>query len=98
MITGSESKGIECIQQVPNSSFQMKDLGKLNYFLGLLEAYVTPSGIYSIKQEYLVDFLDHAPLSAAHSIGTLMEVNLKVHKRNRNLFLIILLVYYGSLL
>lgn len=46
MITGSESKGIECIQQVPNSSFQMKDLGKLNYFLGLLEVYVTPSGIY----------------------------------------------------
>ena len=84
MITGSDLQLIEQLQQQLKSSFHMKDLGPLQYFLGL-EAQHCPTGILLHQYKYTQELLSLVGLSDANSVLTPMKVNLKLHHENCDL-------------
>jgi len=62
----------------------MKNLGPLQYFLGL-EAQHCPTSILLHQHKYTRELLSLAGLSDANSVLTSMEVNLKLHHENGDL-------------
>jgi hypothetical protein len=77
VITGSDSQAIIELQQYVQSTFHMKDLGSLAYFLGL-EVHSTPSGVLLHQHKYTQDILLLAGLESGNSVITPLEVNLKL--------------------
>jgi len=84
VITGSDSQLIEQLRQQLKSSFHMKNLGPLQYFLGL-EAQHCPSSILLHQHKYTQELLSLIGLLDANSVLTPMEVNLKLHHENGDL-------------
>ncbi|KAL3502083.1 hypothetical protein ACH5RR_036532 [Cinchona calisaya] len=79
VITGSDKDGISQIQNLLHSSFHMKDLGQLTYFLGL-EVHHRPQGIFLNQQKYIQDLVDVAGLTNTTSVETPMEINVKYRR------------------
>ena len=78
VITGSDLPLIEQLQQHLKSSFHMKDLGPLQYFLGL-EVQHCPNGMLLHQHKYTQELLSLAGLQDGNSVLTPMEVNLTLH-------------------
>ena len=78
VITGSDSQLIEQLQQRLQSSFHMKDLGPLQYFLSL-EVQHCPTSVLLYQHKYTQKLLSLAGLSDTKLVLTPMEVNLKLH-------------------
>lgn len=79
LITGSDSDLIQELQEKLKTSFHVKDLGSLRYFLGL-ELHPTSSGILLNQQKYAHDLISLAGLESCNSVLTPLEVNLKLSK------------------
>ena len=62
-----------------HTTFHMKDLGQLTYFLGL-EVHHRASGVFMNHHKYIQDLITLASLEDTSSIDTLMEVNFKYRK------------------
>lgn len=76
--TGSDSQLIDEVQQNLETSFHVKDLSPLQYFLGL--------EVDSTHQHsYTEDIIASARLESGNSILTPMEVNLKLRQTERDL-------------
>ncbi|KAJ9551549.1 LOW QUALITY PROTEIN: hypothetical protein OSB04_015594 [Centaurea solstitialis] len=75
IITGNDSTGIASLKQSLSSTFEMKDLGKLHYFLGL-EVLSDTSGTYLCQAKYISDLLSKAGLSDTKVASTPLEHNL----------------------
>ncbi|KAJ9538383.1 hypothetical protein OSB04_031116 [Centaurea solstitialis] len=75
IITGADSTGIASLKQSLSSSFEMKDLGDLHYFLGL-EVLSDASGIYLCQVKYVSDLLSKAGFSDNKVASTPLEHNL----------------------
>ncbi|KAJ9562014.1 hypothetical protein OSB04_007174 [Centaurea solstitialis] len=75
IITGDDSLGIASLKQSLSSSFEMKDLGKLHYFLGL-EVLSDSSGTNLCQAKYISDLLSKADLSDNKVASTPLEHNL----------------------
>jgi hypothetical protein len=86
VITGSDSQLIEQLQQQLKSSFHIKDLGSLQYFLGF-KAQHCSTGILLHQHNYTLEVLSLVGLSDANLVLTPMEVNLKLHHENGDLLL-----------
>ncbi|KAJ9535148.1 hypothetical protein OSB04_un001773 [Centaurea solstitialis] len=72
IITGDDSNGIASLKQSLSSSFEMKDLGDLHYFLGL-EVLSDASGVYLCQAKYVSDLLSKAGLSDNKVASTPLE-------------------------
>jgi len=79
LITGSDSKSISNLLDTLTSSFQMKDLGEAQYFLGL-EVHRTKTGLFVNQHKYLNEIIEKANLQFSNPAITPMEVNLKLYK------------------
>ncbi|KAJ9535141.1 hypothetical protein OSB04_un001781 [Centaurea solstitialis] len=77
IITGDDSIGIASLMQSLNSSFEMKDLGRLHYFLGL-EVLSDSSDTYLYQPKYISDLLSKAGLSDNKVASTPLEHNLRL--------------------
>ncbi|KAJ9536770.1 hypothetical protein OSB04_un000074 [Centaurea solstitialis] len=66
---------IASLKQSLSSSFEMKDLGKLHYFLGL-EVLSDSSGTYLCQAKYISDLLSKAAVSDNKVASTPLEHNL----------------------
>ncbi|KAJ9565671.1 hypothetical protein OSB04_001637 [Centaurea solstitialis] len=75
IITGSDSIGITLLKQSLSASFEMKDLGKLHYFLGL-EVLSDSRGTYLCQAKYTSDLLSHAGITDQRVVSTPLEPNL----------------------
>ncbi|KAJ9536199.1 hypothetical protein OSB04_un000624 [Centaurea solstitialis] len=75
IITGDDAIGIASLKQSLSSSFEMKDVGKLHYFLGL-EVLSDSSGTYLCQAKYISDLLSKAALSDNKVASTPLEHNL----------------------
>ncbi|XP_041028145.1 uncharacterized mitochondrial protein AtMg00810-like [Juglans microcarpa x Juglans regia] len=76
VITGSDTELIKQLQQHLKASFHMKDLGPLQYFLGL-EVQLTPTGTLLHQHKYTQDVISLGGLQSGNSVFTPLEVNLK---------------------
>lgn len=62
IIIGDNLIGIHELKKYLHQNFEMKDLGPLNYFLGLEISY-SSTDYYSTRAKYISDILIHANLT-----------------------------------
>ncbi|GFY85446.1 hypothetical protein Acr_04g0001840 [Actinidia rufa] len=77
LLTGSDLGSIRCLQDFLSSKFQLKDLGKLKYFLGIEVARST-AGIFINQRKYILDILTDAGQSGCRPASSPMEQHLKL--------------------
>ena len=76
-ITGSDQDGLRKLKQHLFSHFQTKDLGKLNYFIGI-EIAQSNSGVVMFQRKYVLDILEETGMLDYKSIDTPMDPNVKL--------------------
>ena len=74
IITGDDLDGTQELQNFLSQQFEMKDLGQLNYFLGLKITHST-DGLCITQAKYASELLSQARLSDSKTIDTLVELN-----------------------
>ena len=79
IITGTGCGLITKLQRMLHTTFHMKDLGQLTYFLGL-EVHHRASGIFVNQHKYIQDLITLASLEDTSFVDTPMEVNVKCRK------------------
>lgn len=84
VITGNDSSAIGYLKRFLHDRFQIKDLGKLKYFLGIVVAR-SKLGISIWQRKYTLDILDDMGLLGAATVTFPMEQNLKLTLTDCNL-------------
>ncbi|RVW36460.1 Retrovirus-related Pol polyprotein from transposon TNT 1-94 [Vitis vinifera] len=74
IITGDDLSGIQELKDFLSQQFEMKDLGHLNYFLGL-EITHSIDGLYITQAKYAFDLLSQAGLIDSKTVDTSVELN-----------------------
>ena len=74
IITGDNLSGIQELKDFLSQQFEMKDLGHLNYFLGLEITHST-YGLYITQAKYASDLLSQAGLTDSKNVDTPVELN-----------------------
>ncbi|BBN68153.1 RING/U-box superfamily protein [Prunus dulcis] len=77
IITGNDDKAIQDLKKFLHTSFRIKDLGNLKYFLGV-EVARSKKGICISQRKYTLDILEDAGLLGAKPVNCPMEQNLKL--------------------
>lgn len=72
IITGNTTEGVSCIIQGLTLRFSLKDLGPLNYFLGVQVQY-SGSGVYLSQSKYIIDLLADANMDGCKGMSTPMS-------------------------
>jgi hypothetical protein len=76
VITGDDIDDISVLKTKLARQFEMKDLGSLQYFLGIEVAY-SPRGYLLSQLKYIADILELARLTDNKIVHTLIKVNAK---------------------
>ena len=79
IVTGSNQETITTIKQLLHSTFHMKDLGQLTYFLGL-EVQFQQKGNFVNQHKYTQDLIQLVGLTTATTVDTPIEVNVKLRQ------------------
>ena len=74
IITGDDLNGIQELMDFLSQQFEMKDLGHLNYFLGL-EIIHSTDGLYITQAKYTCELLSRARLTNSKNVDTPVEFN-----------------------
>jgi len=85
IITGSSNYLIQSLVRHLNSNFALKQLGQLDYFLGI-EVHHTPTcSVLFTQSKYISDLLYKTDMAEAKSISSPMVTNLKLSKNGNDL-------------
>jgi Reverse transcriptase (RNA-dependent DNA polymerase) len=79
LITGNDSTAIEHLMHTLNTQFSIKNLGSLNYFLGI-EVFTDSSGLHLSQSRYLLSILERASLATVKPCTTPMQSGVSVSK------------------
>ena len=71
IITGNDSQFIFRIMQQLEKQFFLKDLGQLNFFLGIKEV-STPAGLFLSLHKYIQELLAKTTMDGAEEVTTLL--------------------------
>ena len=74
MIITSDDSGIQELKDFLSQQFEMKDLGLLNYFLGLEITHFIDE-LYITQTKYAFELLSWARLTNSKTVDTLVELN-----------------------
>ena len=77
IITGNDTAGILHLKQFLHQQFEMKDLGTLNYFLGL-EVSHDSTGSYLSQAKYASDLLARAGLTDCKTASTPVDPQIRL--------------------
>ncbi|CAL0319322.1 unnamed protein product [Lupinus luteus] len=77
LITGSNKSEIAAVKKSLSSEFELSDLGKLAYFLGI-EFVQHKDGIFMHQKKYILEVLDRFNLLECNPADTPVEANLKL--------------------
>ena len=77
VITGSDQDDIQKLKQHLFTHFQTKDLGKLNYFLGI-EIAQSSSGVFLSQRKYALDILEETSMLDCKPVDTPMDPNVQL--------------------
>ena len=73
----NEEELIKDARRILSTEFEMKDLGRMHYFL-CMEAWQSPDGIFLGQGKYVVEILKRFRMLDCKAIATPMESNLKL--------------------
>lgn len=76
-LTGSNVNGIAALKKFLHAMFQIKDLGKLRYFIGI-EVARSSSGINLSQRKYTLDLIDDTGFLGSKPIDTPMDPKQKL--------------------
>jgi histone deacetylase 1/2 len=79
VLNGSSAIAIECLVQTLAHTFPIKDLGRLDYFLGI-EASYTNKGMVLSQHKYVLDLLHRAHMEGCRAISTPMSTLAKLSR------------------
>lgn len=85
LITGSSEQEIITVKQYLYSSFTIKDLGALHYFLGIEVSY-SDQGMTLTQQKYSKDLLQESGVTSFHKVATPLPKHLKLFTNEGDLF------------
>ena len=88
IITGSSISFIQQLTSKLNTTFSLKQLGHLDYFLGLEIKYLPDRSILMTQSKYVRDLLHKTQMAEAHSISSPMVTNCKLSKHGLIYFMI----------
>ena len=71
IITSDDMQGIQDLKYFLGSQFERKDLGPLNYFLGLEVSFST-NGYYLNQSKYTSDMISRASITDSKIVDTLI--------------------------
>ena len=74
IVTGNDEKEKNTLKQCLAKEFEIKDLGKLKYFLGI-EVARSKQGIFISQQKYVIDLLRETGMMDSKPIATPIEQN-----------------------
>ena len=74
IITGDDIQGIQDLKHFLGRQFEMKDLGPLNYFLGL-KVSSSIDGYYLTQAKYTSDLISRASITDSKIVDTPIEYN-----------------------
>ncbi|CAM9001526.1 unnamed protein product [Rhodiola kirilowii] len=74
IVTGNDFTEMEKLKDHLSTEFEMKDLGKLNYFLGI-EVSRSNQGIFLSQRKYVLDLLEETGMLGCEPIMSPMEQN-----------------------
>lgn len=77
LVTDSSLDGIEEFKQMMKTEFEMADLGRLSYFLGMEFTHTTAS-LMMHKKKYVKDLLERSKMTQCNAIRNPVEVNVKL--------------------
>ncbi|XP_047158697.1 uncharacterized mitochondrial protein AtMg00810-like [Vigna umbellata] len=77
LVTGSSLSKIEEFKQMMEAEFEMTDLGKLSYFLGM-EFSQTTAGLLMHKKMYVKDLLERFKMVQCNDVKNPLEINAKL--------------------
>ena len=77
IVTGNDEREKHELKQRLTTEFEMKELGKLKYFLGIEVAYST-QGIFISQQKYVTDLLAETEKIECKPVSTPMDPNHKL--------------------
>lgn len=80
IITGGSSVLIQHLVDKLNSSFALKQLGKLDYFLGVQVTHLSDGSLLLNQTKYIEDLLERANMSEANALPTPMISSSKLSK------------------
>lgn len=86
IITGNSSTQIAKVIMTLNGIFALKDLGNLNYFLGIEVKVRSDGGLFLSQTKYIQDLLQKAGMVIAKGVKTPMTSGLKLFKEGTNHF------------
>jgi len=86
LITGASASFIQQLKIKLNSVFALKDLGQLNYFLGIQVRYFSNGSMHLSQEKYIKDLLIKSKMDGAKHINTPMVSSLKLSKKGDDLF------------
>ncbi|CAL1377205.1 unnamed protein product [Linum trigynum] len=75
--TGDDSEGIQALTAALHTSFNLKELGHVSYFLGI-KVRQFPNGILLSQSKYIDDLLETVQFEDCHLVSTPMELHLKL--------------------
>ena len=78
IITGSDVTVVQSIIERLNHEFTLKDLGALDYFLGLQVKKIAAGGLHLSQTKYVTDLLCKAKMQLAKSVSTPMTTGEKL--------------------
>ena len=81
IITGDDMQGIQDLKHFLGRQFEMKDLGPLNYFLGL-EVSSFVDGYYLTQAKYISDMISRASITDSKIVDTPIEYNCRLNSHN----------------
>jgi hypothetical protein len=84
IITGNSDANIFDLKKLLKQKFEMKDLGKLCYFLGI-EVIKSPKGIWLLQRQYPLNKLFEYGMTSCKPISIPLEQNVKFSSHERDL-------------
>lgn len=84
IVTGSSMSHIQSLITQLNQAFSLKQLGKLDFFLGIEVQHLKNGSILLSQSKYIRDLLERASMSSAKGLPTPMVSNLKLSKMGGN--------------
>ena len=81
IITGDDMQGIQDLKHFLGCQFEMKDLGPLNYFLGI-EVSSSTDGYYLTQAKYTSDLISRASITDSKIVDTPIEYNYRLNSHD----------------